>query len=270
MSIFGMEFKSNFGKMLAWLIVLAILTGLSMAFYQFMIDPGTKSIFDDFLARLSPSSQAIFGLNRDIDYTDLPQYIAFIFQALVFLVAMLAMQMTGNSLAKEQENGNIEYIYSNPVGRDQIYWNKFFANLLLFVVFIVLYAAITFGFACLLQPNTIRKADLLIEILKIFLSVFVTGLVYLGLGMFLSSLTSRAQTAEAISVLLVLLSGIAIALVKIFVGESLAGFFILEGFNPPQVLLGSMEPISLIIGGVIFLLSLLFGYLIYNAKELKY
>ena len=122
MSIFGMEFKSNIGKFFAWLLVLSILTGLSMAFYQFMIDSSTKGIFDSFIESLSPSMQSVFNLDPEIDYTDLTQYIGFIFQFIAGLVAIFAMQLGARSLAKEQSTGNIEYIYANPVSRDEIYW----------------------------------------------------------------------------------------------------------------------------------------------------
>ncbi|VFB16444.1 ABC-type transport system involved in multi-copper enzyme maturation, permease component [Urinicoccus massiliensis] len=270
MSIFGMEFKSNIGKFFAWLIVLSILTGLSMAFYQFMLDPSTKGIFDSFIGSLSPTMQSVFNLDPEIDYTDLTQYIGFIFQFIAGLVAIFAMQLGARSLAKEQGTGDIEYIYANPVSRDEIYWQKFLANFILFFLFCLCFAAITFGLSLILQPTTLRKADLLLGVLKTFLSVFVIGLVYLGLGMLLSSLFNSQQADEGACVLIVLLSALIIILLKMFVGLEAAGYFILEGFKGISVVQGSFSLISLVAGGLVFVLGLVFGYLIYNAKELKY
>lgn len=270
MNLFGMEFKSNIGKFFGWLIILSILTGLSMAFYQFMLDPSTKSIFDSFVESLSPTTQSIFNINPEVDYTDLVQYIAFIFQFITGLVAIFAMQLGASSLAKEQSTGNIEYIYSNPVSRDEIYWEKFLANFFLFFLFCLCFAAITFGIGVLLQPMTLRKADLLIGVLKVFLSVFTIGLVYLSLGTLLSTIFNSQQADEGACVLIVLLSAILIILLKIFVSVEASSYFILEGFKSLALVTNTFNIMSLIVGGIVFILALIFGYLIYNAKELKY
>ncbi len=270
MTLFGMEFKSNIGKFFAWLIVLSILTGLSMAFYQFMLDASTKSIFDNFVGSLSPKNQSIFNLDPEIDYTDLTQYIGFIFQFITGLVAIFAMQLGANSLTREQTTGDIEYIYANPVSRQEIYWQKFLANVILFFLFCLCFAAITFGISLLLQPTSIRKTDLLLGILRVFLSVFANGLVYLALGMFLSSLLSNQPTAEGMSVLIVLLSACIIMALKALVGLEAARFFMLEGFKSICLVQGNFSIFALIVGGIVLLLSLIFGYLIYHAKELKY
>ena len=88
--------------------------------------------------------------------------------------------------------------------------------------------------------------------------------------MLLSSIFNSQQADEGACVLVVLLSALIIILLKMFVGLEAAAYFILEGFKGISLVQGNFNLISLLVGGLIFIFCLIFGYLIYNAKELKY
>ena len=78
--IFSKEFKSTFGKMIAWLLVIGVLTGLLMAFYPLMLEDRMKSIFDTFINGLSDNLAAGLGFDKEVDYSNISSYLAFVFQ----------------------------------------------------------------------------------------------------------------------------------------------------------------------------------------------
>ncbi len=270
MNLFGLEFKANFGKMIAWAIVLAILIGLTLAFYPLMLEENTKSLFDSFSNGLGTSQKAIFGMEDKIDYTNMPQYIAFVFQYIAVLIMMFAMQLGANSLSKEQASGNIEYIYSNPITRNEIVSDKFFANLLIYLIFLVLLAGVTIGVSFVIQPIDVRKQEILLSVAKIFLGILCSGLVFLGIGFFISSMMKNNSGADGISVLLVFLLVVLIVVGKIFGYTTYTGYSVLEAFKPIHMLQGNLNFIGMGISLLVFILAMVLAYVIYGTKELKY
>ncbi|MDO5713440.1 MAG: ABC transporter permease subunit [Tissierellia bacterium] len=270
MNLFGLEFKANFGKMIAWAIVLAILIGLLLAFYPLMLEENTKSIFDSFSNGLSPSAKAAFGLEEEVDYTNMPQYIAFIYQYLFVLIMMFAMQLGASSLSKEQQTGNIEYIYSNPITRSEIINEKLFANILVYLIFLVILAGVTFGISIVFQPVDIRKQEILIALGKIFLGLLCSGLVFLAIGYFFSAMMKSSSGADGLSVLFVFLLVVLVIVAKVTGYGMIAGYTVFEAFKPIHMLKGNLNFIGMGISLGIFILGLLLCYVIYGSKELKY
>ena len=59
--IFSMEFKNNFAKLIAWAIVIIILTGLMIAFFPLLVEPQMTSIVESLLNSLSSAPRSILG-----------------------------------------------------------------------------------------------------------------------------------------------------------------------------------------------------------------
>lgn len=270
MNLFGTEFKSNFGKMIAWVIVLSILTGLLLAFFPLMLEENTKSIFDSFQQNMGPTLRAVLGLEEDIDYADMTQYIAFIYQYIFVLVMMFAMQLGASSLSKEQATGNIEYIYSNPISRSEIINEKLFANIIMYLVFLLLLGGITFGVSVIFQPTDIRKQEILLALGKIFLGLLCSGLVFMSIGYFFSSVMKTNAGADGLSVLIVFLAVILVIAAKVNGFVSLAGYTVFEAFKPIKMLTGDLNPAGMAVSAVVLIVALLLTYVIYGTKELKY
>lgn len=270
MKLFGLEFKNNFGKTIAWVIVLGILAGLLIAFFPLLMDENTKSIFDKFTGDLSPAFKAGLGLDEEIDYTNMGQYLAFVYQYVAVLVMMFAMQLGAGSLSREQSSGNIEFIYSNPISRSEIINDKLLANVVLYLLFLVLLAASSFGVSVILQPEDIRKQEILIDLAKIFLGLLGSGLVFMSLGYLLSSMMKSNGGADGISVLFILLIVVGVIVLKIQGLGAVADFAPMEAFKPIHMLTGDLNLVAIGVNVVVIILALMFTYIIYGTKELKY
>lgn len=142
--VFGLEMKSNRGKLIAWFIVVAILTGLLMAFFPLLQDGNLLSLANSFRDGFKENMQTVLGMSNDLAFDKFTDYIPFIFQYLGLLFAILAIQLGANSLSKEQSQGTIEYLYSNPITRTEIYSGKFSANMLGYSVTLIFVLAVAF------------------------------------------------------------------------------------------------------------------------------
>ena len=272
--IFNMEFKSTFGKMIAWIIVLFILTGLLLALFPMMIDINLRSMFDSFTTSLTPSLKNILGFEEKIDYSYIGQYIAFVYQYIAILIVMFAMQIGANSLAKEQGIGNIEYLYSNPISRSEIVTQKLLSNVLTYIIFLGVLAVATFGLSVILVPKDVdfRKQQLLIDIVKIFVGLLCSGFVFMSIGFFISTLCKSSIYTEVISVLFVFATVIFTMAGKVSGGmfKTVVKALSLETFKPINMLMGNINITGIIVNVIIFILFILLTYLVYSKKELKF
>lgn len=272
--IFRKEFKSTFGKLISWALVLLILTGLILALYPLMLDMNMKSVFDSFLETLNPSFKSGLGLEEKLDYTKVAEFVAFAYQYIAVLIAMFAMQIGANALAREQSLGNIEYLYSNPISRGDIFVKKYNACILTYIIFLVLMLAGTFGLVLLLVPEEVDivRTQLLLNLLKIFSGLLLTGLVYLSLGFFLSAISKTTLYTEGLSVLFVFINVLTIIAGKISGGtyKKIIDFFALETFKPIRILNNPIDFGTVGVNILVIVAFLLLTYIVYSKKELKY
>ncbi|WP_455256687.1 ABC transporter permease subunit [Peptoniphilus asaccharolyticus] len=271
--IFSRELKSNLSKLFAWLLVIAILTGLLMAIYPLMLDGNMKSIFDSFLSSLSDNVKNILGFKDELDYTDISEYLGFIFQYVAVFIAMFAMQLGANSLAKEQSQGSIGYIYSNPISRSEIVTQKLLANILTYFIMLVLLALVTFGIVYVIQTEVELSMQIVIfAIAKIFGGMFIGGLVFMSIGLFFSSMSKSTNFTEGTSILFVLLAVLVTVFGKIYGStfKMIVEKFTLEVFNPVFFVKEQFDFTGMGINLVILIIFILLSYVIYSSKELDY
>ncbi len=270
MTMFGMQWRANFGKMIAWAIVLAILAGLMIAFFPLMQDESTKGIYDSFVTHLSPTLQQILGVNPDLKIDHMGEYLAFIYQYLGVLIAMFAMQLGASALSRDQETGVIEYLYQNPVSRSEIVSEKLGANVVLYLLFLVILAAATFGISIIFQPIDMRKQEILFAIAMIFVGLLGLGLVWMAVGFLISALANSHLFADALSVLLVLV-GVVVQSVLYYIGYAeVANLGAFQGFLPLSLYRAAPNLLGIGVSVAVFVVCILLTYVIYGNKELKY
>lgn len=268
--IFSRELKSNISKLFAWLLVLSILLGLLMAVYPIMLDSNMKSIFDSFTSSLSTNVKSILGFHDDLDYTNMTEYIGFIYQYIAVFVVMFAMQLGANSLAKEQANGSIGYIYSNPISRSEIVTQKFLANVLVYLIMVILLGCVTIGISLIIGPENIQNT--IFGISKVLAGIFLSGIVFMAIGMFFSSLSKSITFTEGTSILFVLLTVLVAIFGKVYGAtfETIVSYLTLETFNPVLFVTEKFNFAGIGVNVVLIIIFILLSYLIYNSKELEY
>ena len=275
--IFNMEFKSNFAKMISWAIVLIILLGLMLAFYPFLAESQMNSLFNSVLESFNEPTRNILGFYEGMDIVNIGDYLALVYHYLAILIFVFAMQLGANSLAKEQSSGNIEYIYSNPISKSEIVTGKFTANILIYILFLIIMALASFGLVLgisSLGSDTpqVTSFEIIEGIVKVFVGLLGSGLVFMSIGFFFSAISKSSLHHDAVAALFVFLI-VLLTIVGKVIGDVFAmvvSYFPNEAFRPYSFVSANLNLFGLIANAVIFILMIVLTYSIYSNKELKY
>lgn len=275
--IFNMEFKSNFAKMISWAIVLIILLGLMLAFYPFLAESQMNSLFNSVLESFNEPTRNILGFYEGMDIVNIGDYLALVYHYLAILIFVFAMQLGANSLAKEQSSGNIEYIYSNPISKSEIVTGKFTANILIYILFLIIMALASFGLVLgisSLGSDTpqVTSFEIIEGIVKVFVGLLGSGLVFMSIGFFFSAISKSSLHQDAVAALFVFLI-VLLTIVGKVIGDAFAmvvSYFPNEAFRPYSFVSANLNLFGLIANAVIFILMIVLTYSIYSNKELKY
>lgn len=278
--IFNMEFKSNFAKMISWAIVLIILLGLMLAFYPFLAESQMNSLFNSVMESFNEPTRNILGIYEGMDIVNIGDYIALVYHYLAVLIFVFAMQLGANSLAKEQSSGNIEYIYSNPISKSEIVTGKIAANLLTYILFLIIMALATVGLVLGISSigigaegaADITSFEIFEAVIKVFVGLLGSGLVFMSIGYFFSSMSKSSLHQDAVAALFVFLIVLLTIVGKVMgdVFGMLVSYFPNEAFRPYSFVSANLNLVSLIANLVIFILMIVLTYTIYSNKELKY
>ena len=278
--IFNMEFKSNFAKMISWAIVLIILLGLMLAFYPFLAESQMNSLFNSVLESFNEPTRNILGFYDGMDIVNIGDYIALVYHYLAILIFVFAMQLGANSLAKEQTSGNIEYIYSNPISKSEIVTGKFTANILIYILFLIIMALATIGLVLGIssigiggsEASQITSFEIFEAVVKVFVGLLGSGLVFMSIGYFFSAISKSSLHQDAVSALFVFLI-VLLTIVGKVIGDvfgMVVSYFPNEAFRPYSFVSANLNIYGLIANAVIFILMIVLTYSIYSNKELKY
>lgn len=278
--IFNMEFKSNFAKMISWAIVLIILLGLMLAFYPFLAESQMNSLFNSVLEGFNEPARNILGLYDGIDIVNIGDYIALVYHYLAVLIFIFAMQLGANSLSKEQSSGNIEYIYSNPISKSEIVTGKIAANLLIYILFLIIMALATVGLVLGIssigiggsESAQITSFEIFEAVIKVFVGLLGSGLVFMSIGFFFSAMSKSSLHQDAIAALFVFLIVLLTIVGKVIgdIFEMIISYFPNEAFRPYSFVSADLNIIGLIANAIIFVLMIILTYSVYSNKELKY
>lgn len=114
----------------------------------------------------------------------------------VFFIPLIALLLSYNSVVGEEERGTLLLLLTYPVPRSVIVLGKFIGQL------IILTAAILIGYGVAALTITLQAETAFIEqnwlvFGKLIFSSIMLGAVFLGLGIFISSLMKESATAAA-------------------------------------------------------------------------
>ncbi|MBS6719938.1 MAG: ABC transporter permease subunit [Peptoniphilus harei] len=278
--IFNMEFKSNFAKMISWAIVLIILLGLMLAFYPFLAESQMNSLFNSVMESFNEPTRNILGIYEGMDIVNIGDYIALVYHYLAVLIFVFAMQLGASSLAKEQSSGNIEYIYSNPISKSEIVTGKIAANLLTYILFLIIMALATVGLVLGISSIGIGASDaaeitsfeIFEAVVKVFVGLLGSGLVFMSIGFFFSSMSKSSLHQDAVAALFIFLIVLLTIIGKV-IGDIfgiVVSYFPNEAFRPYSFVSADLNLFGIIANAVIFILMIVLTYTIYSSKELKY
>lgn len=203
MSIFNNEYSSNIGKQLTWIIFLLVMTVMLMLAFPIINDPSVSPIIINTISNIPESVINVFFSNGLITFENLPIYFDSILIFIQFMVCIFAFNIGSISLAKEQGFGTIDYMYINPVTRNEIVIKKTLANILsLLFLTIIMFLISTYAYSYVAEIDFISSLK---EYFLKFTVIFLEGLLFLSLGVLISSFAKKTVGLSYISTIIFVL-----------------------------------------------------------------
>ncbi|MFA7108622.1 MAG: ABC transporter permease subunit [Sphaerochaetaceae bacterium] len=265
-NVYKYEFKTNFKTVLIWLISLMIVSWVLIVFYQ-------SAILD-----IQEFNKFLSGYSEDLlkalqfDFSNLFSFENYFSGIILYINLCLAIEasiLSFSIFTKELKLKLSDYLYSKPLTRSSILFQKFMAGLSLLVLEFLFLLAFN-----LVVANTLIPEVELVKLSIVDLSMFFVLIVFYSFSFFLSCIMKNWKNPN--------IRGIEITMIffmfKIINNIGSSGDFVdylkyisFFDYSDPRVLalnnFYSIENLCLILAIVV--LSLIFGFSIFKRKNLQ-
>jgi ABC-2 type transport system permease protein len=188
LAIFKRQLAKNWLMILGWGLGLGFLGGYVLDIYESFFEKNVN--LTQFMEAFPEDLLAFFSSSGDLLSVEGFLGIEF-FSYLPVILGIVVITGAGKLIARQEENGTLELILAQPIGRSAVFWSK----LLALIVSIALIMFLTWsGFAVgIARADTI---DLTYgEILRPIVSLFAVVLVFLSLSLMLSMILPSSNGA---------------------------------------------------------------------------
>lgn len=197
MNIFRLEIRNLNKGILIWTTILGVIIFLLLAFFPSMQSEGMQEIANAKLESISPGVLAVLGFKQMPDFTVVTNYFGYVLQYLNLAIAMFVMLRGTNALIREETEGTIEYLYVKPVSRINILVGKLLANIVGYLVMLVILFAVTVGSYLAYTDYSLSEA--LHEISILYGGILFVGFIFLLFGFFLSAILPSSRQSASVS-----------------------------------------------------------------------
>jgi len=268
MHIFALELRNSWKSTVLWTIALGLIIWLMLAFFPAMQSESMQAVAGAKLDSIDPALLQIFGIESLADFTQITSYFGYVLQYITIAIMVFITQTAVATLVKEETEGSIELVYSMPVTRTQIFWQKSLAILASFAMMILtLYIVTNIGYLLYSEYGLVESLQ---ETGMFYGAVLFIGLIYFSTGLLLSSVipSSRVGTAFVLAVVFgTLMFGIMGSLI-----EKLSFMMYMapmEWVKVSKLMNEGIRPIELGIGVLVTLISMLMALFIYKKRDLR-
>jgi len=260
MNIILHEFKSNLKSFIIWFVSLGLLFfTASFEFDMFKNDPRINEIFEDFGFMFD----AIGGVP---DLTTAAGYLSLVSIYIYVPLCIFSAMLGSRIISKEEKNRTAEYLFTLPVSRNKVIASKLVVavtNTLLIDVLSMLVCLGAFG-RLSDSPETFRTF-----LFHLGLGVALTQMIFLSIGMVLSSLLKNYKKSGGITVGIVIgtfMLSMLVGLVE--AAEPLKYLTPFQYFPSAQMIDGHFELVFIIITIAIVASSFVGLFYFYKKRDL--
>lgn len=273
MNILRLELHNQRKGLLIWSSIMFVSVFLFMAFFPSMGAGNMGELLTTETAAFSSEMLAAFGLDNMPDFSKIQEFFAYEMQYIALAGAIYAALRGATALIGEETSGTIEYLYAQPVRRSEIFFQKFLAS---GITFLSYSAAITAASLISLLCFKTKDTDLssAAGMIKIMIGMFFSGMIFLCIGFFLSTIlkSSRqvASTANGLVFGTYILGIFANAFEKNIDGiKNLTYLSPLDYAMPADILRYGFQTKFVLLGFAVMVISIACAYFIYLKKDLK-
>ncbi len=198
MNIYAMDLRRSLKSVLIWTLSTAAVFAFVISMYPAMLKSDFIAVLEEKLKLVPKGLLEALNMSGE-DIRQLPSFFAWIFQ-FVLMAACLNGAMLGiNALAREQNEGTIEFLCAKPVRRTGIVSAKLAAACTEYTVY---YAFLTIAgmAACIcVKPPELAAGEMISRLGAAVLGGFFAGLTYVFFGFMLSVFLKRAKAAAPLA-----------------------------------------------------------------------
>jgi ABC-2 type transport system permease protein len=199
-NLFLMELRRNTLSLIIWMIVITLLISFTMSLYRTFLENQSKVLG---MMSLIPKGALQFkGISNFNDLLSvLGFYAANNLIYMMVLGSIFAIVLSSNILLKEEYNKTAEYLLTRPLTRSEVFFSKLTAVLL--YVFVLNLVTALAGFICM---ELFKNGPFSIKaFLVLSLYTLLLNLLFVSIGIFLSTLVKRPKPVTTFSIGLVLI-----------------------------------------------------------------
>ncbi len=272
MSIFSNEFNYNTNKMIAWFVVIILLTSMFLFAFPILTDPTIQPFIYNNINRIPEKLTSILLPFGPDTFNNIDSFFNTIMLFTQFLLSIFALSLGLISVAREQGFGTIDLLYINPVSRKEIVIKKFIANIILLLIINILIDIIATFIYIYLSESQIM--DSINNNLILYISIFLETILFLSIGTMISCLSRRTAYMGLIG--LIIVAGFLALYVSISTNILPINNSSIRALIPYNTTIEVLKNTDLILNIVILSLSklvpaiifLILGKLYYNRKDL--
>lgn len=271
MDVIRFEVKQLQRSVITWALVLGGIMVLYLLFYPSMKNSAMTELLQQKMNMIPKEMRSAFNLNALVDFSDLRQYFSYISQFLFIAADVYAVMLGAGILAREESNRTIEFLYAQPISRQQIVTNKLVAAIITLVIFNILFQIITIVAAIAVKPSSLATLNLITTIKSVFVGQILIQLCFLTIGLALSASISNASRATSLGMGLFFFTFIAGIM-----ASSIEALNWLRYFSPSNYLSTAQMAKGEMISGeygiimlIILMVSIAFTYYYYSRKDFQ-
>lgn len=264
------ELKRHSKALVIWSVIISALIILLMMFFPFMQNSSMQDIMKAKMDAMPESMRKSFDMDLFTDFSSVGNYFASVFQNVLMAICIFATMYGTNSLIKEEGDGTIEFLYAQPISRSQIVFSKLLTNILL-IGMLIFITGITATATCVFfSPEGANLVKLFSQLKLILSATFITALVYMSVGTFLSALIKNPSQSTGLFFALFFLTYIAGIASKMVQEVSFLKYFSpFQYADPASIIKNGYDPVYLIISFGVIITSLILSFRLYQRKDLK-
>jgi ABC-2 type transport system permease protein len=264
MNLFFREIRASLKGLVIWCV--STIAIIAMGFGKYSGMSAADQSMNDLVSKMPGPLKAIIG-GGDFDLTKASGYYGVVFGFLLLAAAIYALLLGVNMLAKEERDKTAEFLLVKPITRNHIVGSKLLASIWNIVVFTVIIWVVS-----LVLINQYGNGEQVSqEITLLMAGMLMIQLVYLSIGLALSTIFKDVKRSSGIALGILLLTYfISIA---IDITESLEGIVFLTPFkylNTAHILAGGgLDAVYTVVSLVLIVVFITATFVLYKKRDMN-
>ena len=262
MNIIKRELQSNFKSMIIWSISIAFLVAVWMI--EFTAFVGNPAI-DELMNSMPQGILNAIGM-ANIDFASLEGFISAIWLYIYLILGIHSVLLGSSIISKEERDKTAEYLFALPISRKNVILGKTISA----IINLLILNIITLVSMILSTMEYDKGEDFYIFIGLLILSLFIIQMIFLSIGMLVSSLNKRYKKSGNISVSILMVTFLISSLINMVDSVDLLKYITPFKYFDPEYILNelALEPVYLMISLLIIVCGLGGTIIFYPKRDL--